>query len=207
MLAALSFAGARPGMSTGYAADSTITPPAPPTFIPTPIGSPPPPPTSIASPTPAPAASDTAVPTVTATGGPTATTVAEVYDFSLDAARVARPNTPGNFSGLASVRKGSTVWLMMYYTVRSLPSKATRTTTYEIDRQGKTVYKVAYRATMKKSDLGRFSRYQVFTVGQGLAFGRYSFRASLAIGKVRQSRSWPFLVGRRELAAKNAGSG
>jgi hypothetical protein len=192
------------GVQRGFAADAT--PPTPPTYIPTPIGSPPPPPTFTPTAT-AVSGSVTVTPVTTpapgtATPAPTATAVKKTLSFSLDAARVAHINNPGNFSGLSSVKRGNPVWLMMYFTVHSVPHKETRTTTYAILRGAQTLYKVAYKGTVKTADIGRYSRYQLFTVPGTLPYGKYTFKATLKIGTVSRSKSWGFSVGTHEVAAK-----
>jgi hypothetical protein len=191
------------GQVRTYAA--AATPPGPPTFVPTPIGSPPLPPTLT------PAAVDTATPSSTPTAVPgatqavaTPTTVAKHLNFTLDAARVAHINDPGDFGGLSAVKPGSHVWLMLYYTVHALPHSATRTTSYTVTYDGKTLFKVAYRGSVKSSEIGRFSRYQVFNVPGTLPYGRYVFHASLTINKIQRTKSWTFSVGRREIAAKTS---
>jgi hypothetical protein len=192
------------GPQSGLAA--AATPPLAPTYIPTPIGQPPPPPTFVASPTTA-TGGATATPAATSataisTPAPTATAVRNRLSFSLDAARVSRINNPGNFAGLSSVKRGSRVWLMMYFTVHSLPHKETRTTTYALMRGAQTLYKVAYSGTVKTTDIGRFSRYQSFTVPGTLPYGKYTFQATLTIGSVSRSKRWSFSVGTHEVAAK-----
>src|SRR5579859_1678594 len=71
-----------------------LTPPAPPTYVPTPITPPPGPPT----PSPTPGAAATATP-----AGSTAVTTPTVsaLDFSLDAVRVSKQHDPGDLRGLA----------------------------------------------------------------------------------------------------------
>jgi len=122
--------------------------------------------------------------------------------FSLDAARVARENDPGDLKGLATIKPGSRVWLMMYYTVSSLPRAATRITSYEVLFKGKTLYKVSYRGKMKAGETGRFSRYDVFSVPSSLAFGSYVFKAHLTIAKHQKTKAWNFKVGRQETPAR-----
>jgi hypothetical protein len=184
--------------SPGRASAQSV-PPAPPTFIPTPIGAPPGPPAPTSTPTP----SVTLTPTAALTATPIATTA--TVDFSLDAARVARVNNPGNFSGLVAVKPGTRVWLMMYYTVRSLPHNSTRVTSYRINSGGKTIFKIAYKTTIKKSEVGRFSRYQIFDVPSTLPYGSYTFHASLAISDNAQSKGWQFRVAKKEVAVKTSG--
>lgn len=171
-------------------------PPAPPTFVPTPIGPPPGPPTR--TPTPGTAPAPTPPPTAPATVTPT--TVAGT-SFSLDAARVSQVNNPGNLIGLAAVKPGSKVWLMMYYTVRTLQKSVSRVTTYSIKYKGKVVYKVAYNTTMKRTELGRFSRYTAYSVPASLPYGPYVYRARLTIGMKSQSKSWKFSVAKQERIA------
>jgi len=196
------------GPARGLAAAST--PPPAPTYIPTPIGPPPPPP--IATATAAPSLTPTAVPSATSGGvtvtpqttpvGPTVTpTHAAGLVFTLDAARVSRVRDPGDLAGLASVRPGSTVWLMMYYTVRNLTRRTTRITTYRITGSGRTIYKVTYKQPAGQKEIGRLSRYTPYHVPRSLPYGHYFFHAALALGTQRHQRIWKFDVGRREVPA------
>jgi hypothetical protein len=185
--------------------------------MPTPIGAPPGPPTPVlkatatsgpATATPVPTGTPgTATPTGTAVAGatttPTVATSAEL-SFSLDAARVSRVNNPGNFQGLAAVRPGSRVWLMMYYTITNLPKSLQRTTTYDILAGSKRIFSVTYRDSEKRQDRGRFSRYTVYSVPSGLPFGKYRFRATLKLGKSSATRTWGFAVAAHERVASNS---
>jgi len=202
----LSLFSARPVRSLAAAS----TPPPAPTYIPTPIGPPPPPP--IATSTAVPSLTPTVAPSATSGGvtvtpqatpaGPTVTpTHAAGLVFTLDAARVSRVRDPGDLAGLASVRPGSTVWLMMYYTVRNLTARTTRTTTYEITGGGHIVYKVTYKQPAGLKEIGRLSRYTPYHVPRSLAYGHYFFHAWLALGAQRHQRIWKFAVGRREVPA------
>jgi hypothetical protein len=202
VLLVLMVAGSQMRPRQGLAAEAT--PPSPPTFVPTPIGSPPAPPTF--TPTAAAVGSPTAAATETQAATGTATAVVRRAAFTLDAARVALPDNPGNFAGLLSVKPGTRVWLMMYYTVHTLPSKTTRATTYQIMYGSKTIFKVGYRSSIKPSELGRYSRYQVFDVPAGLPFGRYSFKAVLSIAGMQRSRTWHFSIGSKTVQVKSSGS-
>ncbi len=141
--------------------------------------------------------------TATPTAIPTATAKPVSAAFSLDAARVSKIGNPGNLQGLASVKRGSKVWLMMYYTIDSLRKQVTRTTMYDVRYHGKTVFQVAYRSKEKKGDSGRFSRYTVYTVPGTLPFGKYYFHATLRLGSHVATRSWGFQVGTRERVARS----
>jgi hypothetical protein len=164
-------------------------PPSPPAFVPSPIGPPPAPPTT---PTPTPATTPASTPTAT----PTATSGSAKLDFSLDAARLSKAHDPGDLRGLLAVRPGTTTWLMMYFTLRTVPKKMSRLTTYAIEAKGKTVFKLAYKTSVKPGDVGRFSRYAVYKVN--LPYGRYVYRATLTIGRRSQSKTWKFAVAKRE---------
>jgi hypothetical protein len=94
---------------------------------------------------------------------------------------------------------------MMYYTVRSLPRNATRLTSYQVTYAGKVVFKVAYKTSIKKADVGRFSRYQEFAIPRTLPYGKYVFKASLAIAGTTKSKGWHFAVGKKEVLAKTSG--
>lgn len=195
----------------GLAAPST--PPPPPTYIPTPIGPPPPPPTmtptatAIPTATAALTASPTAAASATATPGasPTATKAVALVAFSLDAARVSPLNNPGNLKGLAAVKPGTKVELMMYYTIKTLQKNVTRVTTYTILAHAKPIYQVAYKTPQKAGDVGRFSRYTVYTVPKGLAYGPYVFKASLQLGSKSRSAAWKFRVAKQERLATTSG--
>lgn len=140
--------------------------------------------------------------TVPSTPMPSATPAARAsLSFSLDAARVSKVGNAGDLGGLVSVKPGTRVWLMMYYTVRSMPSSMQRTTLYEIESGGKSVFRQAFRTTIKRSELGRFSRYTVYTVPPSLRYGPYRFRAVLTIGTVTRSKGWKFRIGKQELPA------
>ena len=171
-----------------------LTPPAPPSYIPPTIGPPPGPPIT-SSPTPVPTATPTA--TATATPAPGGS-----LSFSLDAVRVSRVNNPGNLSGLVAVRPGSKVWLMMYYTVKSVPKNTQRVTTYSIQFKGRTIFKVAYKGSLKRTDTGRFSRYAVYSVPRTLPFGSYTYQGALTVGKKVKTKSWKFSIAKQERSAK-----
>lgn len=180
----------RSATTRGFAAQAT--PPAPPTFVPTPIGPPPGPPTL----TPV-AGISTATP-VTPIATPTGTTAAS---FSLDAVRVSKVHNPGNLVGLAAVKPGTNVWLMMYYTVNHLSRVAMRVATYTVNFGARTVFKVAYKEKLKPSDLGRFSKYTVYAVPRSLPYGNYVYHATLTVGKVRKSKSWHFQLAKHNRVA------
>ncbi len=185
-------------------------PPNPPTFIPTPIGSPPPPPTLTPTPTPRATATKAASGSPTATAAATSTPTkgpAQEADFTLDAVRLSRVNNPGNLEGLAAVKPGTRVWLMMYYTVRSMPGPMKRTTSYSIMYSGKTLFRVKYSSTAKPAELGRYSRYSVYVLPRTLPFGRYMFKASLSFGPTAATKLWKFAVAKQELVSSTSGSG
>jgi hypothetical protein len=174
---------------------ASLTPPAPPTFVPTPIGRPPDPPTSTAVATVGATPGTTSV--VTATPAPTKV-AAPALNYSLDAVRVAKVNNPGNLAGLVEIKPGTKVWLMLYYTVRTLPKATSRLAVYTIEHDGKSIFKVAYKGDMKRGEVGRYSRYTVYDAPRSLAFGKYVYQAALTIGKKTQVKSWNFTVGPHE---------
>jgi hypothetical protein len=189
------------GGQTVQSLAAQLTPPAPPTYVPTPIGPPPMPPTlvSASSATPQPSG------TLTASPVPAATTSATL-EYRLDAARVSAVGNPGNLAGLASTKPGNRVWLMMYYTIAAISRPAVRTTVYSITYKGRAIYRVTYRSHMKPSGSGRFSRYTVYDVPRTLPYGTYFYRATLSIGATRQTKTWKFALARRERpAASNSG--
>lgn len=179
-------------------APGTLAASSTPQAMPSPIGNPPGPPTSTPVATPVSTAPAT---TPVATGTPAATAVTHTLSFSLDAVRVSKPGNNGDLSGLAAVRPGTKVWLMMYFTVRSLPRKETRVTTYTIQYNGKTVYTKSFQGQMKRTEIGRFSRYTVYDVPRTFPYGRYVFRATLNIGRASHAKGWKFRVARQELPA------
>jgi hypothetical protein len=115
--------------------------------------------------------------------------------------RLSLPNNKGDLSGLAAVKPGTTVWLMMYFTVNHLPAQVRRVTTYQINYAGKTIFKITYKETVKSSYLGRFSRYSVYTVPVSLPYGSYAYRATLTFGKTTQTRAWRFQVAKQNRQA------
>lgn len=196
------------GSPRGFAAPST--PPPPPTFIPTPIGPPPPPPTMTPTAAPVSTATSTPVTTSTASASPTPTVTATAnpaasLSFSVDAARVSPLNNPGDLQGLADVKPGTKVELMMYYTIKTLPKTVTRVTTYTVLAQNKPVYQVAYKNPEKAHDVGHFSRYTVYTIPKSLPYGPYVFRASLQLGTKARAATWKFRVAKQERLANTSG--
>lgn len=185
----------RAGLPRSFAAE----PPSPPAYIPTPVGQPPEPPTPSPSATvPPTATSGIPVTSVspTPTTVPTITPAAEVV-FSVDAVRVSKVNNPGNLQGLETVKRGSNVWLMVYFTVDRLPRQVKRVTSYSINRNGRTVFRVIYSSAQRRSDLGRFSRYVSYRIPSTLPYGRYSLHIVLTMRGVTHSKSWRFSVGNR----------
>jgi hypothetical protein len=110
-------------------------------------------------------------------------------------------------AGLAQVKAGTKVWLMMYYSVSSIPRTMQRTTSYEIRYQGKTIFKVAYKGTAKRGEAGQFSRYAEYNVPRSLPSGAYVYRADLMIGGQMRSRSWKFKIGNRNVLAPASARG
>lgn len=183
------------GLHSQRSLAAQLTPPAPPTYVPTPITPPPGPPTP--SPTAGPAG--TATPNATAAPSPTSSAL----DFSLDAVRLSKQHDPGDRHGLASVRPGTSVWLMMYFTMRSLPAPATRIALYEILSRGKILYRIGYSQRVKAHETGSFVRYVPYIVPRSMPYGPYSFSADLKLNGKSKWKSWKFSVGRqqREVAA------
>ncbi|MBV9282650.1 MAG: hypothetical protein JOZ41_21440, partial [Chloroflexi bacterium] len=142
-----------------------------------------------------------------ATGTPTATpasaaspappTPGDSVNFFLYAARLSAVDNPGNLEGLAAVRPGSRVWLMMYYIVKSVPRTMIRLSTYTISHGGKTVYRTSVRSTVGPGDVGRSSHYVAYTLAPFLPYGHYRFQASLTINTIEETKVWDFDVGPR----------
>ncbi|MBV9280633.1 MAG: hypothetical protein JOZ41_11165 [Chloroflexi bacterium] len=169
----------------------TLAPTATNTPVPTPTPTRTPTPTPTRTPTPSPTATNTPTPTSTPT--PTPTPVRPL-SFTLDAARVARVGNPGNKQGLDTVRPGQQVWLMMYYTIRSIPKRLTRITTYRVQSGKRIIFSASYRTTVGPADVGTSARYIPWTVPRGLAFGLYVYYATLRINSQSRTRTWRFAV-------------
>lgn len=90
---------------------------------------------------------------------------------------------------------------MMYYTVHTMPGPLSRTTTYEVDFNGRAVFKAAFKTRAKPTELGHLSRYTVYVVPANLPYGHYVYRASLTIGGQAKSRAWKFQIARQEKVA------
>lgn len=153
--------------------------------------------TSTVVPTPSPTVppTSTATPQPTNTPLPTATATPAVLSFSLDAARVAAANNPGNHQGLDVVHGSQKVRLMMYYTIRAIPRTLTRLTTYDIrDSTGRTVFRVSFKGTEKAGDTGHFIRYTYYVPPATMPVARYEFLATLKIGGRSQTRAWRFAI-------------
>lgn len=184
----------------GHGQAAEATPPLPPTYLPSPIPGPPNPPTAIPSPT---STVVTPLPSATpvATARITPTAVAAIR-FTLDAARVSHVNNPGDLSGLAAVRPGTKVWLMMYYTVTSISKNLTRTVTYELQTKGKTFYRSIFKTTAKVSDgTGRFSRFDEYQFARTQPYGDYALKVTLTMGSQTQTTVWKFSIAKQERAA------
>lgn len=162
----------------------------------TPVPPPTPTPTNTPTPRPTPTPTRTPTPTPTSTPVPSPTPVPPLR-FSLDAARVANVGNPGNRQGLDAVQPGQRVWLMMYFTINSVPRRLTRTTTYEILRGNIVVFRAPFKATIGPTDVGRFIRYTVYMPPTTLPFGLYTFRATLTIDGQSKRRTWQFALLKR----------
>jgi len=170
----------------------TATPTATPTVTPTPV------PTATPSPTPTLTPSPTSTPTATATAKP------RVLRFSLDAARVANPKNRGDKSGLDAVTRGQHVWLMLYYTVQSLPRPTTRTTEYDIIApDARVFYRVVFKDTQTLT--GQFVRFDAYRLPASVVFGVYEFKAILTIGRESRIERWRFAVVRTSTGARPLG--
>jgi hypothetical protein len=203
----------QPNLSTGFVdlgdfgfptatPTATVAPPpateVPSTAVPTDTPAPADTPTSTPAPqdTPTPAPTSTALPP---TPQPTAAPAKKLV-FTLDAARVLNPKSVSKKN--ESTRRGSDVlvigqraWLMMYYTITSMPRKATRTTVYQVQGpDGQVVFRVSYKGQEPAGSTGHFIRYTYFVPSNGMSSGVYVFRATLTIGTVSQSRTWKFAI-------------
>jgi len=177
-----------PGTSTATGT-STITPT--PTNTPVATQTPTNTPTPTRTPTPTPTPTHTPTPTPTPTFTPTPI---PKLRFSLDAARVSAPRNPGNKQGLDYVQPGQQVWLMMYFTIRSLPKKTTRITTYAIQQGNRILYRISFKGTVSPPGTGSFVRYTVYTFARSFPPGVYMYRATLTLDSQSQTRAWRFAV-------------
>lgn len=150
------------------------------------------------TPTPTVTSTPTSTATPTPTAAPTSTAIVmHTLRFSLDAARVSTVKARANRQGLNAVKQGQKVWLMMYFTIKDLPRKVTRVTSYEIlDSQGRALFRVAFKGTVgpPPQDLGSTVRYTTYLAPGGLPFGVYQFRATLKMATKSQTRVWKFAV-------------
>jgi hypothetical protein len=115
-------------------------------------------------------------------------------------------NNPGDLAGLAAVRPGSHVWLMIYYTLTHLPRALTRVATYDILSGQKLLFRVVFSAKEKAGANGRFVKYTVYHLPGTMAFGSYRFRATLAIGHTSQSKQWKFKVAAHDHVVYHTGT-
>jgi hypothetical protein len=116
--------------------------------------------------------------------------------FLLYAARVSTVNILGDLSGLATVHRGMTVWLMMFYDIRSVPQTALSTETYAVMRKSTTVFRATTYREVAPKDTGRSFLHTIYTVPRSLPYGEYSFRATLTIGEKSETKTWRFVVAR-----------
>jgi hypothetical protein len=181
--------GTPPAATSTATGTSTITPTPTNTLVATPTPTKTPTPTRTPTPTPTPTHTPTPTPTPTFTPTPI-----PKLRFSLDAARVSAPRNPGNKKGLDYVQPGQQVWLMMYFTIRSLPKKTTRITTYTIQQGNRILYRISFKGTVSPPGTGSFVRYTVYTFGRSFPPGVFMYRATLTLDSQSQTRAWRFAV-------------
>lgn len=185
---------ARSATQRSFAA-SSVSPPPPPTYVPTPIGSPPGPPTATPTRTPqGPTATVTLTSSATASAG-------RSLDFTLDAVRLSKAHNPGNLGGLIAVTPGTKTWLMMYFTLKSVPKNMSEIRTYAIEYRGRILFERVYKDSVVQGTVGRFARYIPYKVPQDLPYGKYLYKATLALGKRSKSKAWKFAVAQQEQQA------
>jgi hypothetical protein len=126
--------------------------------------------------------------------------------FSLDAARVSKLHNQGDLSGLAAVRPGSAVWLMIYYTLNPIAHKMSRVATYDILVGKRLLYRIVFRDSVKAGTSGRVVKYTVYHLPSNLPYGKYRFRATLAIGGQTKKTQWKFRVAAHDHVVYQAGS-
>lgn len=83
---------------------------------------------------------------------------------------------------------------MMYFTVRSIPRKLTRVTTYEVRFRGKTSFKVVFKQSVNTNYLGSFIRYSDYFVPKNAAYGVYVYRGTLSFDGRSATRTWKFAI-------------
>lgn len=180
------------GQPTPTIATSTPTTPGTPVPTNTAVATP----TNTLVPTPTNTPTNTPLPTSTPTNTPVPT-----LKFSLDAARVANPKNNGNRQGLDAVRQSQKVWLMIYYTIKSVPKTLNRVTTYRIQQGNRTFFKATFKGgpnnTVGPSDVGSFIRFVSLTFPRNFPSGVYVFKATLTIGNQSRTRAWRFAVIKR----------
>lgn len=173
-----------PGTSTPTATPTATSIPTP-TITPTPTP-PPPPPTATPTATPPPTPTPTAAPSAT----PTPTATPAVLRFSLDAARISLPCSPGacHQQGATTVIHGQQVGLYLYYTVTSLPHAVKRVTSYRVYGPEGTVFRASFAGT--ETAVGSFVRFVYWTVPPDIPYGVYTFIATLTLDGQIRSLSW-----------------
>jgi hypothetical protein len=166
----------------------------------TPIVTDTPAPTATATDTPVPVSTGTTTPTPTAT--PTATATATVtpsptpvvLHYTIEGARVAHVNNPGNLQGLHEIHRGDNVWLMLYFMVHSIPKKVSGVSTYQIVQGGTTKYSASFSFNQDAKP-ALYTRVDPYTVPKAFPFGVYTFRASVKLAKGKTlTASWQFAV-------------
>jgi len=83
---------------------------------------------------------------------------------------------------------------MMYFTIRSLPKKTTRITTYAIQQGNRILYRISFKGTVSPPGTGSFVRYTVYTFARSFPPGVYMYRATLTLDSQSQTRAWRFAV-------------
>lgn len=176
--------------STPVGATDTATPILTDTPAPTPTITNTPAPTPTITTTPTPTATPTASATPTITPSPTPVAL----KYAINAARVAHVDNPGNLQGLHAIHRGDTVWLMLYFSVHSIPKKTSGVSTYQIIQGKATKYSASFAFPVEPPPRS-YSRVDPYAVPRDLPFGIYTFRASVKIAKGKTlTASWQFAV-------------
>jgi hypothetical protein len=111
-------------------------------------------------------------------------------------------NNAGDLAGLAAVRPGSTVWLMMYLTIKSQGPATAADSTYEIDAGARSILRASYVWKTKARQTGRFSRYMEYRIPAGLPIGQHlTLKTTLRIGHQSQTRTWNFVIAKQQRIA------
>lgn len=114
--------------------------------------------------------------------------------YTIDAARVSHVGNLGNMQGLDEVHRGDNVWLMLYYSVQSIPRTESGTSTYEILEGGRIIMSASYSFNVGPPPRS-YSRVDPYTIPANMPYGAYTFRATVKIDSGPSlTADWQFAV-------------